>query len=239
MQGAKWYGVQFGHAYKTPAREDDVRHIPPNFYYDQQDWLAVRQVGRRWTWSGLRPHGVWGFSVASPMNLATALAVYATVSRHLGGALKWPGSPGLFDRVSQLCDVDILARAMVWAATAPTAANEAFNISNGDYMRWRHIWPRLADFFDMDMADPQPVKLASVMADKEPVWADIVEAHQLRKYNIADLTTWQFADYVFANDCDQMSDMNKARAAGFYDFLDTELTVTNQLARMRRDRIIP
>jgi hypothetical protein len=25
--------------YKTPTKEDDPRHMPPNFYYDQQDFL--------------------------------------------------------------------------------------------------------------------------------------------------------------------------------------------------------
>ena len=36
MQGTKWYGNHLG-PFKTPAREDDPRHMPPNFYYDQQD----------------------------------------------------------------------------------------------------------------------------------------------------------------------------------------------------------
>ena len=37
MLGAKWYGVQFGAPYKTPAKESDPRHMPPNFYYNQLD----------------------------------------------------------------------------------------------------------------------------------------------------------------------------------------------------------
>src|SRR5215216_2690382 len=41
--------------FRTPAKEDDRRHAPPNFYYDQQDLLAERQRGRRWTWSASRP----------------------------------------------------------------------------------------------------------------------------------------------------------------------------------------
>ena len=41
MQGAKWYGVQFGKPYKTPAKENDPRHMPPNFYYDQQDLSLI------------------------------------------------------------------------------------------------------------------------------------------------------------------------------------------------------
>jgi nucleoside-diphosphate-sugar epimerase len=210
MQGAKWYGVQFGAPYKTPAKEDDPRHMPPNFYYDQQDWLVARQEGKSWTWSGLRPHGVWGFSVGSEMNMLTSLAVYATISR-----------------------------AMVWTAATPAATNEAFNITNGDYTRWHHLWPRIAEFFDMEVGPVQTVHLQTVMADKEPVWAEICEQYQLHRYTIDDLATWRFLDYAFANGFDQMSSLTKIRQAGWTEVLDTEDTVTQQLQRLRADRIIP
>ena len=33
-----WYGVHLGPR-PLGAREDDTRHLPPNFYYDQEDLL--------------------------------------------------------------------------------------------------------------------------------------------------------------------------------------------------------
>jgi hypothetical protein len=39
VHGAKWYGMHIG-PYRTPAREGDPRHMPPNFYYDQQDLVS-------------------------------------------------------------------------------------------------------------------------------------------------------------------------------------------------------
>ena len=54
VEGAKWYGVHLG-AFPTPAREDDARHLPPNFYYDQEDLLRERQRGKAWAWSSSRP----------------------------------------------------------------------------------------------------------------------------------------------------------------------------------------
>jgi nucleoside-diphosphate-sugar epimerase len=50
-QGGKAYGADLG-PFKTPAREDDPRVMPPNFYYDQEDFLRMRQRG----W-GETPHG--------------------------------------------------------------------------------------------------------------------------------------------------------------------------------------
>jgi len=45
-QGGKAYGADLG-PFKTPAREDDPRLMPPNFYYEQEDFLRERQRGRR------------------------------------------------------------------------------------------------------------------------------------------------------------------------------------------------
>src|SRR4051812_41123434 len=47
MQGQKYYGSPLG-PFKTPSREDAPRHIPPNFYYDQQDLLVEAQKGEEW-----------------------------------------------------------------------------------------------------------------------------------------------------------------------------------------------
>ena len=44
-QGGKAYGAGLG-PFKTPAREDDPRLMPPNFYYDQEDLLRERSAGK-------------------------------------------------------------------------------------------------------------------------------------------------------------------------------------------------
>jgi hypothetical protein len=74
VHGTKWYGNHLG-PFKTPAKEDDPRHMPPNFYYNQQDLVAARQRGKAWTWSTARPHAICGFATGNPMNLVMVLAV--------------------------------------------------------------------------------------------------------------------------------------------------------------------
>ena len=54
LEGIKWYGMHLG-PYPTPSREDDPRHLPPNFYYDQQDLLSARAARAHWSWSASRP----------------------------------------------------------------------------------------------------------------------------------------------------------------------------------------
>jgi len=45
-QGGKAYGAHLG-PFKTPGREDDPGHMPPNFYYNQEDLLRERHVNER------------------------------------------------------------------------------------------------------------------------------------------------------------------------------------------------
>lgn len=54
MQGYKVYGAHLG-PFKTPARESDAGHMPPEFNVAQQQYLAQRQAGKRWRWSAIRP----------------------------------------------------------------------------------------------------------------------------------------------------------------------------------------
>lgn len=238
VQGSKWYGNHLG-PYRTPAREDDPRHMPPNFYYDQQDWLEARQVGKAWTWSAVRPHGLLGLSVGSPMNQLTALGVWGSLSRHFGLPLRWPGKPGAFDCVYQFTDAGHLAEGMVWAATEAACANQAFNLTNGDFVRWRNVWPRVADFFGIPTGPVQTLSLETFMADKEPVWQELVAAHGLRPLRLDQLTSWRFADFVYGSDFDQMSSMTRARRVGWHKDVDSEAALVRLLGRLREERLIP
>src|SRR5690606_2777422 len=93
MHGTKWYGNHLG-PFKTPAKEDDPRHMPPNFYYDQWDYLVQRQQGKAWSYSAARPHAISGLAIGNPMNLTMVIAVYAAISKELGLPLCHPGSAG-------------------------------------------------------------------------------------------------------------------------------------------------
>jgi nucleoside-diphosphate-sugar epimerase len=238
MEGNKWYGSFLGR-FRTPAKETDPRPIVRQLYHAQQDWLEERRAGKAWTWSALRPHGVWGLSVGGAMNLLTSVALYATVSKHLGLPLCWPGSQGFYDRLYNIIDVELLAKAMLWCATTPAAADNAFNINNGDFFRWHQVWPRIAGFFEMEVGPVRTISQAALMADKEPLWAEIVAQHGLRPYTLADLTNFAYADRAMSPDYDQMASMTKIRQAGWTEAWDTEETITRQLERLRRDRIIP
>lgn len=238
VEGAKWYGAHLG-VYKTPAKETDPRVLPPNFYYDQEDYLRSRAaVGGR-TWTAVRPSGICGFAVGNPMNVATTLAVYASITRELGLPLRFPGKPGAYRSLIEYADATHLARAMVWAATDTAAANEAFNVTNGDLARWEHLWPQIVAFFQMEAAPPLHMPLVAFMADKAPLWDQIVRKHGLKPYTFAEIAAWPFLDGMLGIEYDVISDTGKIRRAGFHDAVDTETMFIDTFKQLRSDHIIP
>ncbi len=238
VEGTKWYGSHLG-PFRTPARESDPRHLPPNMYYDQQDLIEARQRGKRWTWSAVRPHAVCGFSLGSPMNLALVLAVYACICRELGVPLAFPGKPAAYRALYQCTDSGLLARAIEWMATQPQCANQAFNVTNGDLIRWENLFPRFARFFDMDLAPARQIALARFMADKGGVWQRMVKRHGLVPHPFEQLAAWPFGDFVFGSDYDIVSDTGKVRRAGFVECVDTEQMFLDLFARLRDARVTP
>jgi hypothetical protein len=220
-------------------READPRHMPPNYYFDQIDWLTAWQNGKTWDCVELRPQTLCGFSPGAAMSILPAIAVYAAISKELRLPLRFPGHPRAYETIYQVTESTHFAGAALWAATEPRCSNEAFNITNGDYFRWCNLWPKIAGAFDMPVGEPQTISLARHMADKGSLWQDMTARHGLKPFRYTDLVAWPFADYVFGTYWDVMSDVTKSRRYGFHDVVDSEEMFVRLLRRFREERIVP
>lgn len=238
MQGYKVYGAHLG-PFKTPAKENETDHMPPEFNMDQQQYLERQQLGKSWSWSAIRPSVVGGLALGNPMNLALNIAVYASISKELRLPLRFPGKPGAYDKLMEMTDASLLAEATVWAATTPAAANQAFNITNGDLFRWNDLWPKIAAYFDLRVAHQLPMQLDTIMADKGEVWTNMQEKYGLTQKGYGPLSHWRFADFVFSWDYDFFSDSSKARRMGFHTYVDTEQMFYRLFDEWRAGKIIP
>lgn len=238
VEGTKWYGVHLG-PYRNPAREDDPRHMPPNFYYDQEDALARRQRDQRWTWSACRPNVVCSADPERSRNLTAVIGAYASICRHLRVPLDFPGTRAGYESLTEVTEREHLADALLWMATDSQAANAAFNITNGDAFRWSRMWPAIAATWGVPCGEPRDVRLAAWMADKEPVWAEIVSAHGLRPRPLSEVALWSFGDFVFRQDWDVISDLGRLRRAGWGASVDSFAMFAAQFAALGQAGILP
>lgn len=160
VTGAKQYGVHLGQV-KNPMLETDpwLRDStwPPNFYYRQQDILAAYCAKHSNTsWAVTYPNDVIGFANGNFMNLASGIGIYAAVSEELGGHdLVWPGSETCYTKFDSFTSSKLHAQFCLWAAQEPKAANQAFNVINGDVQSWQDLWPRVARRFGMRVKPDQ------------------------------------------------------------------------------------
>lgn len=153
VTGAKQYGVHLG-AVKNPMLESDPwltdAKWPPNFYYNQQNILHSFCAEHSKEWTVTYPNDVIGYAVGNYMNLATAIALYALVSRELdtkNEGLVFPGSPSFYTKFDCFTSSSLHGQFCAWAALEPRTANEAFNVHNGDTESWQNLWPRVASYF--------------------------------------------------------------------------------------------
>ncbi|HEY9621691.1 MAG TPA: hypothetical protein V6C78_15125 [Crinalium sp.] len=173
------------------------------------------------------------------MSIVLVIAVYAEICRFYNIPMRFPGSVGAYNALAQVTDAELLAKAVLWAATAPRAAGETHNITNGDLFRWKYLWSRLAEYFELDIAEPQTISLSSMMADKAPIWNEIQQRYHLKDVAFEDLAAWWFGDFIFGCDYDVISDTTKIKLHGFNQVVDSADMFVRLLDRYRMKKVLP
>src|ERR1700745_3327647 len=195
LQGTKVYGVHL-HPIPIPARESDPRDPHENFFLDQEDYVRDMGAEHGFSWTALRPQLVTG-PTPGALNVLPAIGVYAAIRREKGEPFGFPGGPSF---VWEAADADLVGDVMVWAAQSPQAANEAFNITNGDVFEWRNVWPALAETLGVETGPDMPTSVAADLEENADVWHQIVAKYDLRSRNLRELVGHgdQHADFAFA-----------------------------------------
>ncbi|MBS0241122.1 MAG: SDR family oxidoreductase [Proteobacteria bacterium] len=238
VEGTKWYGMHLGRM-SSPAREDDPRHMPPNFYYAQEDLMRERQEGKRWTWSASRPDFIYDMAPERARNIVPTIGAWAAMCREFGMRLDFPGKPANYTALVEATDATQLARAVKWMATSATARNEAFNVTDGSLFRWERLWPRIARLYGLEVGQVRTLNLTQWMADKGPVWEQIAKRHGLKSSRMEDVVTWGFGDFLWGIERDVISSMTKIRLAGFHETIDTEERLIELLGAYREAKVLP
>jgi nucleoside-diphosphate-sugar epimerase len=240
LQGTKIYGVHL-HPIPIPARERDARADHDNFFFDHEDY--VREMGTKhgFTYTALRPQLVTG-ATPGALNVLPAIGVYAAIRREKGEPFGFPGGPSF---VWEAADADLVADVMVWAAQSPQAADEAFNITNGDVFEWRNLWPALAGTLGVETGPDTPSSVAAYLAENAEVWDRVVAKYDLRSRDLRELVGQgdQHADFAFAFGAPEgpraFVSTVKLRQAGFTKTVDTEDSFRDALRALIGRRLLP
>jgi len=242
LQGTKAYGAHV-HRIAVPARENAPRDPHDNFYWLQEDYIRAAQAGSAWDFTIWRPQVVFGGATGVAMNLIPVLGAYASICRELGLPFACPGEPG---NIIEAVDADLIAQALAWAAEAPGARGETFNITNGDVMVWDNVWPAIAAAVGLRPVFGQPVSLSAFLLEHAAVWDRIVERHNLKPIAMADLVgqSHHYADLLFAWGAARpppstLVSTIKLRQAGFGACVDTEVMFAKWLGRLAERGVLP
>jgi nucleoside-diphosphate-sugar epimerase len=226
---------------QTPFREEQGRLDVENFYYAQEDEVFAAAARDGFSWSVHRPHTVIGKAVGNAMNMGTTLAAYATLCRETGRPFRFPGSAAQWNELTDMTDARQLARHLLWAAETPAAANEAFNVVDGDVFRWSWMWGRIAAWFGLEPApfDGEVLPLAVQMADDAALWRMIAEREGLAEPDLDRLASPWHTDADLGRPIEVVTDMSKSRRLGFTAYQPTDDAFFALFERLRADRLIP
>ena len=242
LQGTKAYGVHL-HRIAVPAREKWPRDDHPNFYWLQEDFLRAQARAHGFGFTIFRPQIIFGDAIGAAMNIMPVIGAYAAIRREEGLPFSYPGGS---DYVLEAVDARLLGRALHWAAEAPAARNETFNLTNGDVFVWRNVWPAIAAALDAEGGAPEPLRLAEYLPARAHIWRATATREGLIEPDIGKLIgrSHQYADYCMASLTDRAAppalvSTIKLRQAGFGDCIDTEDMFRDLFSRLVAKRILP
>ena len=226
---------------QTPFREEQARLSIENFYYAQEDEVISAAERDGFTWSVHRPHTIIGQAVGNAMNMGSTLAAYASLCRELGRPFRFPGSQAQWDGLTDMTSASQLARHLLWAAETPAAANQAFNVVNGDVFRWSWMWGRIADWFGVAPApfDGTLSPLETQMKDDGPVWGALAEREGLAETDLGRLASPWHTDADLGRPIEVVTDMGRSRRLGFTGYEQTDDAFFELFAQLRGARLIP
>lgn len=244
LQGAKAYGAHV-HPVTVPLRENGPRDSHPNFYWEHEDLLRATAAREGFDFTVFRPQVLLGWAPGAAMNPVAAIGAYAA----LCGELALPFAlPGESEALWEMVDAELLAEAMLWAATEPQAAGETFNVTNGDIFVLRHAWTDLGGVIGLDTGGAAPETFSGFLASKaaRDAWSNIAARHDLAEPSLAALLgqSDRYLDLLLsprisAKAAPVLLSTIKLRQAGFPGCRDSFASLVHQIRRMIELKLLP
>jgi hypothetical protein len=176
------------------------------------------------------------------MNLLATLGIYASVLKERGEPLHYPGSG--ISAMLEATDTTILAECAEWSLNSPTAQNQTFNLTNGEFFSLREEWPHIAKCLGMETSFTNaPLSFRESMPSMSDEWDTIRQKYSLKSPPLKEFLgqSGQFSDFIFRRKEGTPSAMSciKVRRAGFHEFLYADEMFEKWFARYRDEGLLP
>ncbi|MDG2002217.1 MAG: NAD-dependent epimerase/dehydratase family protein [Novosphingobium sp.] len=245
MQGTKAYGVHVRPVDMAPLREDTPRDDHANFYWLHEDCARELGAQHKFAFTVFRPQVLLGTAPGAVMNPVAGIGAYAALCRELGLVFALPGDS---EALWEMVDAGLLAEAMAWAADASDAANETYNLTNGDVFVLRHAWPQIGDALGLDTQGTPPETFAAFFAqpDVQAAWTALALREGLALENLDDLLgqSQHYLDLLLGTQIatkqtPALLSTIKIREAGFAACRDSRDSLIHQLRQMMELGLLP
>ncbi|KAL2832607.1 hypothetical protein BDW59DRAFT_169428 [Aspergillus cavernicola] len=255
--GGKGYGLEFPGkvSIKTPLHEDLPRIPEPYrskiFYYDQYDLLErmSQEAGCTWTFSEIRPDGIVGFApVSNAMNMAHGIAFYLSIYRVVfgkGAKVSFPGKKHGYYSTHSDTFQDVLSKMEIYAAVnrGRCGNGSVFNVGDGETVTWSGVWPGICEYFSLVGVEPEEEKekgsMEGFVQGHMKEWQGFVEKYGLQRGSV-ECQNWGHTDFMLVDfDFNREYSLEKARAVGFDERIDTVQGYTVVFDRMAEAQLIP
>ncbi|KIW06944.1 uncharacterized protein PV09_02605 [Verruconis gallopava] len=267
--GAKNYGMHLGHT-MIPQEEADPRvTLEPNFYYAQEDYLFEYCKKHDIGWNICMPSFILGAVPDAAMNVCLPLAIYASVTKHLGWKLEYPSDLNAWECPQSQSSSMLNAYMEEWSVLTPEAKNQKFNAFDDSAFTWGKFWPKLAAVYDVEYTRPNPddkyieiphpypmaprgfgpnpgnrMKFTLVDWAKKPevqaAWKELAAKHDLLDKELRDVDRiFSFTDAALSWNQSIYFSSDKARALGWHGHVNSTESIFNVLKEFEAIKMIP
>lgn len=154
--GGKHYALHLGPT-TIPQTEglpsDRVPHA--NFYFPQEDLLSSWAAKENTSWIVTRPGFILGANPTAFINIAYALALYASIQKELGKKLEFPADVGAWDVNKDNTTARLIGYFSEWVVLHPNTADEAFNLVDDSPFSYGNFWPEVAGWYGIEAGKPE------------------------------------------------------------------------------------
>nr|AHI88615.1 putative progesterone 5-beta-reductase [Tarenaya spinosa] len=185
-------------------------------------------------------HDLWVLALQSDEYGGYSLCIRSNLQAR-GISIAIPRKQDCVGRIRGFFGCGFDSRAADLGSGDPYAGNEAFNCSNGDVFKWKHMWKVLAEQFGIEefgFEEGKNVGLGKMMEGKERVWEEIVKENQLKKTKMEEVGVWWFADVILGVE-GMIDSMNKSKEHGFLGFRNSKNSFISWIDKYKAYKIVP